>query len=158
MSEIETVAEGLWRRVRDVVLAAERLERFTFAPDRPEAGPDRGWVRGLATDATLAEALEDLVRRAVAAGSDAVNHRILVGPDGEEGLPVAELARQIGTPPLAVSERITDLVQAGLASHDIERGTVRATAAGRGWLRVLEAITAHLLGRARAELPRLLAG
>lgn len=156
LPDVDLIADGLWRRLRDVVLAAERLERFRFAPEHPEGDARVGWVGELATEPGLEEAALDLTRRAVAAAAESLNHRILSALDPEVGVPLAALARLVEAPTLAVAERVTELVQVGLAVHALEEGAVRVTAAGRAWLRLLEAIGGGVAERARRELPALL--
>jgi len=156
---VEALAAGLWRRLRDVVLAAERLERFNFAPERDPAPPSADWIRGLMDDAALTGSALDLVRRASAAGADPVNHRVLsllVARD--DAIPLAELARAVGLPALAAVERVSDLQQVGLARRVLEHGAVAATAAGRGWVRLLDLVAARVAAEARAGLPGLSGG
>lgn len=157
---LDALAEGLWLRLRDVVLAAARLDAFNFAPEVPTPAPAPGWVRRIADDgAALDASVLDLVRRAVAAGADPVNWRILERLDGrDEGMALVELAAAAGLPPLALAERVSDLVQVGLAAHVLERGAVQVTAAGRAWLRLVEALGARVGRKARAGLPGLVAG
>lgn len=157
---VDVLAEGLWRRMRDVVLAAARLERFNFAPGAAAAAPRPGWVTGLATDGVVLEAgVADLVRRAFAVGADPVNHRMLARLDGEtEGMALGELARALDLPALAVAERVNDLVQVGLVGQVLERGAVETTAAGRAWVRLVDAVAGRLARHAREGLPGLLSG
>jgi hypothetical protein len=152
--DLDALAEGLWRRMRDAVLAARRLDGFSFTE---EPGPP-GWVEGLPADPSLDEAALDLTRRALAAGADGWNHRLLARLAADGGGTVGGLAAALGLSPLAVAERISDLAQVGLAAHVVERGTVRATAAGEAWVRLVAAVGAGIHARARQELPALVAG
>jgi hypothetical protein len=156
---VEALAAGLWSRLRDVVLAAERLERFNFAPERDPAPPSANWIRGLMDDAALTGSALDLVRRAAAVGADPLNHRVLgllVARD--DAIPLTELARAAGLPALATVERVGDLQQVGLAHRVLDQGAVAATPAGRGWVRLLDLVAARVAAEARAELPGLPGG
>ncbi|HET8577635.1 MAG TPA: hypothetical protein VFO18_11085 [Methylomirabilota bacterium] len=156
--EVATVAEALWLRVRDVVLAERRLERFAFDPE-PAAGSLR---RGLDAVAGDAEALSGLARdvalRAVAAAADPVNFRILSSLGAPDGLALGELSGRVGLPPLALAERLGALAQAGLAGRDLERERAFATPAGRGLSGMVDALAARLNARMKEELPALLDG
>ena len=154
--DVEAVAEALWLRMRDVVLAERRLERFTFAPEAADAGgPER--LAALAQDAAALSALaRDVTLRALAAASDPVSLLILRGRDGQ-ALAMAEMAARVGLPELAVGERVNVLAQAGLATRDQERDAVVPTAAGVGLAALVDALAAGLADRLRRELPALLA-
>jgi predicted DNA-binding transcriptional regulator len=157
---VEALAQGLWGRLRDVVLAAERLERFNFAPERETAPSTPDWIRGLMTDeAALAGSVLDLVRRAAAVAVDPVNHRVLsLLVERDDPIPLAELARAAGLPALTTVERVSDLQQVGLASRVLDQGAVTATPAGRGWVRLLDLVAARVTREARAGLPGLSGG
>ena len=159
--DLATVADGLWLRMRDVILAERRLERFTFAPETPEGGAS-GPLSALAGDKEAASAMaRDMALRAVAAGAEGVNFRILSGlgesgPGGEAPVGLGELARRVGLPELAVSERLNALAQAGLVRRDLERHAAIATKAGRGLVGLLEALGGALGERMSRGLPELL--
>jgi len=70
--------------------------------------------------------------------------------------PELELARRVGLPELAVSERLNALAQAGLAQRDLERNAAVATPAGRGLVGLLEALGGALGERMSRGLPELL--
>lgn len=154
---LDALATGLWSRLRDVVLAEERLERFNFAPDAAAPVPQGDWVRRLATDeAALAGSALDLIQRAMAAGADPLNHRILrLLVAQEQPIPLFELARAAGLPPLSVAERVSELAQVGLATRVLAEGAAAVTPAGSGWVRLLGLVTDRVAAAARTALPGL---
>ena len=147
--EVDAVAEGLWRRLRDVLMAERQFERFAFSPEggREARGPGR-LAALLDDDAALAGVARDVTLRALAAATDGVNYRVLSGIGGEP-VSVDDLARAVGLPTLAASERVNALAQVGLAARDLERDAVAETAAGRGVVALIEAISAGLAARCR---------
>ena len=156
-ADLAAVADGLWLRVRDAILAERRLERFTFAPEAPAAGGGRGSLAALVDEAEAPARLSrDVTLRALAAASDPINCRILDGLDGPP-VAMAELARRVGLPGLALSERVSALVQVGLAARDLEKDAVVPTAAGEGLAALVDAVAKRLAERLRRELPALLA-
>jgi hypothetical protein len=150
---VEALAGGLWRRLRDVVLAERRLEQFAFAPGAA-APADRLAALGQ-DDAALAALALDMTLRALAAAADGVNYRLLAAV-GDEPVSLDEVARTLGLPPLAVSERIGALAQVGLVARDLERDAIVGTEAGRGALLLVRSVGAALHARGRAEVPSLL--
>lgn len=151
-ADLAAVAEGLWRRIRDVALAERRLERFTFVPEAPEAADTGGRLAALAGDeAALGVLARDLTLRALAAAADGTNYRLLRCL-GAEPVGLAEVSLQAALPPLAVTERVSALAQLGLAARDLERDGVAETVAGRGVVGLVEAIAADLAARCRRGL------
>lgn len=152
--DVEALADGLWRRLRDVVIAERRLERFAFAPEGGPAGTPQRLAALLDDAAALATLARDLTLRLLAAATDAVNYRLLArlgaGPVGLD-----DLAAALGLPPLAVSERVGALAQLGLAVRDLEHDRVVETPAGRDVVALVEAISGALAARCRAAGPEL---
>ncbi|MBI4635579.1 MAG: hypothetical protein HY727_04440 [Candidatus Rokubacteria bacterium] len=154
VGSLDMVAEGLWRRMRDVAMAERGLERFAFAPETGDAR-STGRLRDLAADpAALSVLARDVTLRALVAAADAVNYRLLLGL-GRESVDLDGLSRALGLPPLAVTERINGLAQLGLAARDLERDGASETMAGRGLVALIEAISAGLGERCRAGLGTL---
>jgi hypothetical protein len=148
---IDTVAEGLWRRVRDAALAERRLEAFAFAPEAP-AGPAAARVDALAADPDALDALaHDVTLRAVAAAAESANYRLLARL-GDATVPLETLARAVALPALAVSERVSALAQAGLAARALDHDAVAATEAGRGLVALIDAIGRAVAARCRGGL------
>ena len=81
--EVEALADGLWRRLRDVLMAERQLERFAFAPEGGrEAGPPARLAALVDDEAALADLTRDLTLRALAAAAEGVNYRVLSRVDG----------------------------------------------------------------------------
>jgi hypothetical protein len=147
---LEVLADGLWRRLRDVILTERRLERFAFAPETAE-GPPPERLDVVLDDAVAVDGLaRDLTLRALAAAAETLNARLLAAVGGEP-VGLAELARALDLPWLALSERVNGLAQVGLAARDLEHDRVSGTPAGRGMLLLLDAIVAAVAARCRAE-------
>jgi hypothetical protein len=151
--DVEAVAEGLWLRLRDAALAEERLRAFAFSPEAPAAaGP--GDPVALAQDRAAAHDLaRDFTLRALAAMADPENFRILRA--AREGASIAAVARAVGLSELAVTERVHALAQVALAARDVERNRLEPTAAGRGLVRLVEALTEGVRERLARGLPAL---
>jgi len=154
--DLDVVVAGLWQRLRDVILAEQRLEGFAFAPEAPEIG----WSARLAALADDASARADLARdvalRVLGAAADGVNCRLLSVLRQDTPVALDELARRLGLPPVAVAERLSALSQLGLAARDLERNGALGTAAGCGIVALIEALSERLGGRLGRELPALL--
>ena len=75
--DLEAITEGLWLRIRDVILAERRFERFAFRPDAPEGSvPER-----------LASLVGDAVPTAPAWGLTSWGRGPRSGGAGAEGVP-----------------------------------------------------------------------
>jgi hypothetical protein len=152
--DLTPVSEGLWSRMRDVILTERRLEAFAFAPDAPAGSPGR--LEALAGDRDVVRSLaEDMALRALARAADGLNFRILSAM-AAESVPLDALASRLGLPGLALSERLAELAGLGLAVRDLERGSVAGTSAGRGLAGLVEALREALGERMIRELPGLL--
>jgi len=152
---IDAVAEGLWGRLRDTILALRRLETFTFVPEDPGAGPE--WLPRLLEDPRLLdEVATEVVLRAFRTGAEAVNFRILTRLADGNPVALAELAEAARLPRLVLSERVNDLVQVGLAARDLEKDAVSATPGTRGFLTLVEELRQRLAQVAREQLPGML--
>ena len=155
-ADVEAVADGLWLRLRDVILAERRLERFSFTPEVADAGVSVRLAALAGDPDALGRLARDVTLRALAAGSDPANAQILSALEDGRPAPLAELASRTGLPGLALAERVGALAQAGLAARDVEADAVLPTAAGRGLASFFDALTRALADRLSRELPRLL--
>lgn len=152
--QVDAIADGLWRRLRDVILTTHRLERFAFSPEEPDAGPMAGRLGALLADEEGRGAVaRDLALRAFGAATDAVNFRILKGLGAAGPVALGDLAGEVGLPPLALAERVSDLVQVGLAARLSDSDAAACTPAGGGCVAVIEAVASRLAERCRAEMP-----
>jgi hypothetical protein len=150
--DADAVAEGLWGRLRDVVLAERRLERFAFWEG--SAAPDR-LAALVADDAGLAALARDVTLRALALAVDGENYRLLASL-GDQPRSLDQVSRALGLSPLAVSERVAALAQVGLAARDVARDDLVVTMTGRGLVALVDAISEALAARCRAGLGSLL--
>ncbi|HVL90208.1 MAG TPA: winged helix-turn-helix domain-containing protein [Actinomycetota bacterium] len=119
------LADGLWKRLRDVILVAERVDTFVFGP-----GDTGELPKVILTEQEAATVATDFVQRALAAACDRTNFRILEAASADDGIAAADLAATLSLPVLVVSERVGDLLQTGLVSKALDTGRVYATAAG----------------------------
>lgn len=122
--DLQALAAAVDRRARAVAGAVQRMDGLL--PEGPTVAvtPTRADRRALTLRLlrVAGSPRTDLVLRAVA--SEAVRTGVL-----------AEL---LGQDRVEFWETLSDLVQAGLAEHEPERGTVRATAAGRAVLDLVD--------------------
>lgn len=140
------LAQGLWGRLRDILLVAARIDSFAFGEaDATPAGI-------AAADADVLA--EDFVVRALHAATDRLNWTILVAIAPADGVPLDGLAASSGLPRVVVSERVSDLVQAGLAARVLDADTVHATRAGEVLVAWISAEAADLAGLARTTPTR----
>jgi len=72
------------------------------------------------------------------------------------GARVAAPSEPAGLARLVLSERVSDLVQVGLAGRDLEKDAALATAATRGFLDLVDELRQRLTREAREQLPVLL--
>ncbi len=137
------LASGMFRRLRDVILVAERIEDFTFGPAEP------GQSRPALRDGDAPALARDLLLRALRSAGDSMNWRILEATEAEqEGCPIDGLAELCGLPRLAVTERANELVQAGLCMRAIDADRIVITDAGLALLAFVSATTTELARRA----------
>lgn len=142
-ADVAALVEGLWRRVRDVLLVAERVGSFTFSEQQEE--PERAAL----TDAEIDAAAKDFVLRALAVTSDALNHVILTRSCTPDGVVIDELAKELATGSLVVSERVNDMLQLGLIARELDSGRARATPAGEAIVSVVAGVAGPLAERIR---------
>lgn len=131
-------AEALAERLRSIDLARERLDAFPFGAEEPAPTGEEGEAAG---DAEARR--RDLLLRAVARWADPLNHAVLARVREAGGsLSLPELAAAVGLPTGAVTERVHELAQVGLARRALERESVETTALAAA----LDAVFARLLG------------
>ncbi len=152
---LDTAAEGLWLRLRDVLLAEQQIERFEFSPEAPGGVTDRLLAVLRDRDVRLALA-RDLTLRSLTALSDSTNFRILDCLGGGAPVPLVDVARAADLGSVAATERVHALAQVGLAARDVERSCAVETAAGRGLRLLVVALAAAVTERMERALPALL--
>lgn len=128
--DLEALASAFRKRLADVRAAADKLRAFSFEPGEPmpETGPDDD-----------ADALRDLVLRALARASDPVNYALIRHLyRGDSG--TKELAEAASLPATAVKERVSDLVQVGLVARSQRGDGAGLTLGGRVLVELIEEI------------------
>jgi hypothetical protein len=129
---LDDLSLALAIRLRDVARMLDRLDRL-------ESGTGE-WMRAQG-GAELREAAAEMALRALRLAADPINFGLLACLAGGGALPMAELEKSSGLARLALSERISDLVQVGLALHNIELGQVQSTAAGFALVGLINSIS-----------------
>ena len=119
-SAIGDTAAGILSHLIDVVDREDRLE----------SGSGRFRQDLAADDAGRRQAVEDAVLRALRMAADPINYRILDSLADSGQSTTTALGQQLGLPRLAIEERISDLVSAGLAAKVFSSGRVSGTDAG----------------------------
>jgi hypothetical protein len=133
--DTEALGTGLGSRLRGVVAALDRHDRFAIAPGRE--GPAQP---GLPAGQEL-QAATIFVLRALRQASDPVGWRVLrLLRDAERSS--ADLAEALGCPRVAAWEVVNDLVQAGLAARVADADRAGLTAAGTGLVGLVEELAA----------------
>jgi len=133
----EALAEALWARLRMLCLAAERIDRL---PENPGGVSELG-------SAEQDQLAEEFALRLFRVGTDPVNYALVRRLVHESSVPLLELARGVGLPPLAVAERVADLVQVNLAARSLVGDQVQATAAGVALVELVESVCKELARR-----------
>jgi hypothetical protein len=141
---ITAIAAGLASRLRALVVALDRLDRL-------ETGSGT-WLAGFA-DTELHAAATELSLRALRTVADPANFAVLQALAGDDAQPLSHLIDSTGLGRLALSERLNDLVQVGLATRLIDTDHAEITGAGASLIRLIDALivevaTQYLPGRA----------
>lgn len=137
----DLMAEGLYRRLRDILLAQSRWDSFVHDPE--EEGHQEASPALSPEEATRVAA--ELVLRAFRAGLDPVNHLILARLVAEKAVHLSSLMELTGLPRIPLTERVNDLAQVGLASHSVDTREVHATSLAEGLLVMLAEIRDRLV-------------
>jgi biotin operon repressor len=133
VSDAGALGRALAGRLDDIAAALDRYTNFAFLPDTEAART------AFAADEKR-EAAHELVLRALRAAADPLNDRILRRLDDGDA-PLGELAELLELPRLAVWERMSDLVQTGLAVRSLETDRAALTPAGRALVELVEEAT-----------------
>ena len=140
--DVEATGKELGNRLRGVVAALERLDRFAIAPGG-EGPAEPGLPSGRER-----EAAQIFVLRALRQATDPVGWRVLqLLRDTQRSS--ADLAGALGCPRVAAWEAVNDLVQAGLAARAADADQAGLTAAGAGLLSFIEELAAAAAAVAR---------
>lgn len=138
-----SLGDGLWKRLRDVIMVSERIDTFAFGPASSEE------PRTSLSEEDASAVSVEFVLRALRVACDRTNFLILRESSGDDGADAGALATITGIPSLAVSERIADLLQSGLAVRQLDSNRVFATEAGRQVVALVEAVAERLATTAK---------
>jgi hypothetical protein len=142
----DAIAGSLWERFRLLALAVDRAESFVGMA--PGGGPfDEPGKAGRSVEALARNPDEirvvarELVLRAFRAAIEPANLSLLQALRKEPSTPSSELAAATRLSRLLLHERVNDLIQAGLATKDLETDSVQPTGAVRPLVDLLERVT-----------------
>lgn len=145
----DKIGEGLWARLRNVLIALDRLDRLETANDFVD------WVETFQRDDAQIEATaRDWVLRALHIATDPLNYAILRALAESDGLSSAQLMQTTRLARVELTERVKDLAQAGFVAQEMESETVQATPAAEGVVAFIESLRAQIAKRARAGLTK----
>jgi hypothetical protein len=126
------LSSALAMRLRDIARVLDRLDRL-------ESGTGE-WLAAQG-EAALQEAATDMTLRALRAAADPANFAILSFLSAHTSAPMAELEKATGLGRLALTERVNDLLQVGLAGRNIDTDHVQGTQAGAALAGLIESIS-----------------
>ncbi len=145
-ADIDPIVEGLVARVKNLLRALDRQDRLETA------GEFAGWLARQRQGTGLADAGREVLLRALKAASDPVNYRILGCLDPLDAVGLPALMATAGLDRVAASERVNDLVQAGLASRELIGDQIRGTPLASGLVALVEGLAAAAGERLDGEL------
>ena len=137
------LSSALASRLRDLARLADRLDRL-------ESGTG-AWLAQQA-EADWRAAAEEMTLRALRATADPMNFTILRFLSAQSSTPFAELEAITGLGRLALSERVNDLIQVGLAARHIDTDHAQGTAAGAALVNLINSISAATATRLEEAL------
>ena len=117
----EAASRGIVARLRTLLLVLDRQDRLETAQ------AFAGWLEGESKPDRLTDHAREILLRALKVAGDPVNYTILRQLDPIEPVEIPELMRQTRLSRVAVSERVNDLVQTGLAVREMINDQVRGT-------------------------------
>ncbi len=126
---IDQIAAGVAGRLRLLTISIDRLDRL-------ESGSGE-WLSRFA-DEELPEAAQELTLRALRVAADPINFALLRTLSAAETLSLGQIMEAVGLGRLALTERLNDLIQVGLASRNIDTDHAQISRAGLALTRWLE--------------------
>ncbi|MBI4786391.1 MAG: hypothetical protein HY782_05025 [Chloroflexi bacterium] len=146
---MDELADGLWARLRNVLIALDRMDRLETASDFV------GWVESFQRDdAQIETTTRDWVLRAVRLASDPLNYQILRAFQPSDEMTIAQLMAVTGLSRVELTERVKDLAQVGFIAQTLETDAVQGTRAAEGMVAWIEALREQIAERARAGLTK----
>ncbi len=138
------IVEGLWARLRNVLIALDRVDRLATTTGF------EGWIEAFQReDAQMDATAREWVLRAMRIACDPLNYKILRAIQSADGTRVAQVMEQTRMARVELAERVKDLAQVGLVAQDLETESVQATRAGAGVIALMEELSAGVLARLR---------
>jgi hypothetical protein len=164
LSEFPTIiAEDLWQRFRLLAMVIDRTDSFVGMPPvgeslRSQAGeqvPLR-WLNALANNHGEIKAIaSDLVLRFFRVALEPTNFTILLKLSEQPVVSLPELLQATQVNRLSLSERVNDLIQAGLAVKDVQTGQVQGTKAAEAMVGFVQQTQENLCELILQKLPEL---
>ncbi len=140
------LSSALAMRLRTLARLADRLDRL-------ESGTGQ-WLSSQKGDDWNAAAT-DMTLRALRAAADPINFSILAFISTQPSVPFAELEKAVGLGRLALTERVNDLVQVGLAGRNIDTDHVQGAAGGAALVRLINSISEATAKQLHAKRPKI---
>jgi hypothetical protein len=132
--DLGSIVNGLADRTRALLRALDRQDRLETAQAFV------GWLEDEREQDRLSETAREMFLRALRVASDPLNFRILEQLDLIEAVELPDLMEQTGLARVAVSERVHDLVQCGLAVREMIGDQIRRTSLASGILGLVDEI------------------
>ncbi len=149
MEPSQELVAGLWARLRNVLIALDRLDRLETG------GEFLGWVEAFQCDeAQTRTAARQWVLRAIRLASDPLDYRILSLLHESAGMTVTQLMEATALGRVDLTERIKELAAVGLVAQALDADTVQGTRAGEGMVAWVESLGEQLAGQIRAGVTK----
>lgn len=133
-------------RTRNLLRAIDRQDRLETAENFV------GWLPRQTAEGRLNESTHEVLLRALRAASDPLNFRILALLDPLTAVEIPALMTETGLGRVAVSERVNDLAQVGMAGRELVSDQIRGTALGAGIVELVRVVATDAAERLSGEL------
>lgn len=145
----DALVEGLWARLRNVLIALDRLDRLENAAEFV------GWVEAFRHDDAQVEATaREWILRAVHLASDPLNYRILRMLQVSDGLSMGQLMQATGMMRVELTERVKDLAQVGLVAQALDSDSVQNMRAAEGLVAWIQTLSEQMVEHIHAGLTK----
>jgi DNA-binding HxlR family transcriptional regulator len=157
------IARELWQRFRLLAMVIDRTDSFVAMTPvgeplerRAEAQVSSRWLKALANNHDEMKAIaDDLVLRALRMALEPTNFAILLKLREQPAVSFPDLMQATQLNRLSLSERVNDLIQAGLAVKDVQTGQVQGTKAAAALVEFIQQAQEDLFGLILKKLPEL---
>jgi hypothetical protein len=129
---LSDLSAALAGRLLDVARMLDRLDRLESGTGEWLAAQD---------EPRLAEAATEMTLRALRVAADPTNFAVLKYLAAHASAPISALEEAAGLGRLALSERLSDLIQVGLAGRNIDTDQAQSTAGGAALVGLIESIS-----------------